>query len=233
MNGLIKSVISYFFPTYCLGCGQRLSADNQLLVCPNCFEKLPKYSGMEPFYGAVDRLIGQLPFTEYQSDLIFSNKTLVRKLIHIFKYQGNAPLGYSLAHQFVSKHKDLGHYADITMIVPIPLIAKRLKNRGYNQSYHIARAFSEVYHIPILTNILLRYEENGGSQTIRGKEQRWQAMQDAFRVSQDVSVMGKRILVVDDLLTTGATLVQAGRALIDAGAESVSFYTLAVDAKLS
>lgn len=226
------AVVSFFFPVYCVGCGKRLDGSTHCLVCSQCFDELPKYQGMEPYYKALDRLSGFLPFTEFQSDLIFTNPGLVRKLLHLFKYQGYPMLGYHLTSQFVAHHKSQGHFSDVSMIVPVPLLKSRLRKRGYNQSLYIAKAFAEVYQLPIEEGVLIRNKMGQGTQTKRSKEERWVAMADAFSLASGKDVSGKRILLVDDLLTTGATLIQAGRVLIDHGAESVSFYTLALDTLL-
>lgn len=230
MSTFFESVVSFLFPTYCLGCGERLE-HRRRFVCADCFDALPKYQGMEPYYGALERLTGLVPFVEYQSDLIFSNPSVVRTLIHKIKYNGFPTLGTELAREFARKHLEMGHFSDTTMIVPVPLLNSRLHKRGYNQSTYIALGIAEVYGLPIEERALCR-RGNQGTQTKKGKEARWEHVQGAFYVPDGVDVSGKRILVVDDVLTTGATLIQSGRALLDAGAESVSFYTLALDVLL-
>lgn len=227
MISFIKSAINFFYPVYCQGCGERLEGGRRF-ICEKCFEALPKYQGMEPYYGAMERLSGLVPYTEYQSDLIFRNPGLVRTLIHKIKYDGFPTLGTELSRYFASKHLALGHFLDVTMIVPVPLIMSRYHTRGYNQSTYIAQGIAEVYHLPIAENVLCRRGARG-TQTRKGKEERWQHTQGAFYVPTGIQVTGKRILVVDDVLTSGATLIQCGRALLDAGAESVSFYTLSLD----
>lgn len=227
MSSIIESVISFLYPTYCLGCGERLE-EGRGFVCATCFDALPKYQGMEPYYGALERLTGLVPFTEYQSDLIFTNPSVVRTLIHKMKYNGFPTLGTQLAREFAPKHLAMGHFLDTTMIVPIPLLRSRLHRRGYNQSTFIAKGIAEVYDLPVVEGVLCRRGRQG-TQTQKGKKARWEHTQGAFFVPDSADVTGKRILVVDDVLTSGATLIQSGRALIDAGAESVSFYTLALD----
>lgn len=224
---LFDDLINFIYPAYCVDCGCRLEGKD-IFLCPKCFDALPKYFGMESYYDAQERLEGLVPFTEFQTDLIFSNPSVVRTLIHNVKYNGFPKTGYHLAKHFAQQHYDAGHFLDVTVIVPVPLLKKRLHRRGYNQSTFIAKGLAEVYSLPI-DEILLARGGGRGTQTHRGKEARWQQIQGAFYSPQKSKVSGKRILVVDDVLTTGATLVNAGRALIDAGAESVSFYTLALD----
>lgn len=227
MSSIIKSLVSFIYPAYCVGCEERLEEERRF-ICPTCFDALPKYQGMEPYYGALERLTGLVPFTEYQSDLIFNNPSVVRTMIHKMKYGGFPTLGTELAREFAPKHLELGHFSDTTMIVPVPLLRSRLHRRGYNQSTFIAKGIADIYELPIAEDVLLRRGRRG-TQTQKGKEARWEHAQGAFFVPNNVDISGKRILVVDDVLTSGATLIQSGRALIDAGAESISFYTLALD----
>lgn len=227
---LFKDLVDFVYPAYCLDCGCRLEGED-IFLCPKCFDALPKYFGMEGYYNATERLEGLVPFAEFQADLIFGNPSVVRTLIHRIKYNGFPNTGYKLAKHFAQQHYDAGHFLDVTVIVPIPLLKKRLHRRGYNQSAAIARGLAEVYSLPLDETLLAR-NEGRGTQTHRGKEARWQQVQGAFYSPKEDEVRGKRILIVDDVLTSGATLISAGRALIDAGAESISFYTLAVDALL-
>lgn len=224
---MINSLISFLFPCYCLHCSDRLPASRKF-ICEECFELLPKYVGQELYYHPEDRLEGLVPFTEYQSDLIFSRTNAVRKIIHQIKYHGFPKLGYQLAYYFAEEHQRLGHFADISAVVPIPLTPERMKKRGYNQSTFIANGLANKYELPVEKSFLMRVGGKG-TQTRRGKEERWGKVRGAFNVPNHQDVAGRRVLIVDDVMTSGATLVNAGRAMLDAGAESVSFYTLALD----
>ncbi len=223
---LIGDIVSFFFPTYCIECKKRMSGED-VHICPECFARLPRYEGMEVFYHPYDRMEGLVPFGEIRSDLIFTEESTVRKLIHLIKYSGYPNLGYKLSFRFATRHKELGHFTDTSLIIPMPLAPNRLKHRGYNQAYHIARGLSDVYGYPIVESALSR--EKSGSQTKRDKTSRWEALAGAFCGVPD-SLKGKRVLLVDDVLTSGATVVHAARVLYDVcGVESVSVYTLALD----
>ncbi|MBR8764579.1 ComF family protein [Porphyromonas levii] len=230
ISSITEPIIDFLFPAYCIGCGERLNKGHRF-VCPTCFDALPKHHGMELYYDASERLKGLVPFTEYQTDLIFKESSITQALIHKIKYSGFPSLSTELARMFAPTHLRLGHFSDTTMIVPVPLLKSRLHKRGYNQSAFIAQGLAEVYQLPVVEDVLYRKGQRG-TQTKKGKEARWTHVQGAFFVPDSANISGKRILVVDDVLTTGATLVQAGRSLIDAGAESISFYTLALDVLL-
>lgn len=226
--GMISNLISFFFPGYCIHCAERLPADRKL-ICQECFDALPKYNGYEAYYAPDERIEGLIPFTELQSDLIFTRTNTVRKIIHKIKYHDSPEVGYQISKALATEHKRLGHFADVSAIVAIPLAPHRMKRRGYNQSEFIAKGLADVYGLTIESDFLKRKTMDTGTQTSRGKEDRWSEINGAFYVPDNQNLEGRRVLVVDDVLTTGATIVNAGRALLGAGAESVSFYTLALD----
>lgn len=216
---------STLFPHYCLVCGERLSAD-RLMICPACLDLLPRYPGFEALYDAEKRIEGHAPFTEYRSDLGFTHHNPVRDLIHTIKYEGHPELGERLGQLFAPEHLRAGHFADIGVAVPVPLTPRRLRRRGYNQSAYIARGLTGGLGIPLDETLLAR-RDSAGTQTNRGREARWASMREAFFVPDPDKVSRRRILIIDDVLTTGATLSACALALMEAGAESVSYYTLA------
>ncbi len=216
---------STLFPHYCLVCGERLSAD-RLMICPACLDLLPRYPGSEALYDAEKRIEGHAPFTEYRSDLGFTHHNPVRDLIHTIKYEGHPELGERLGQLFAPEHLRAGHFADIGVAVPVPLTPSRLRRRGYNQSAYIARGLTSGLGIPLDETLLAR-RDSAGTQTHRGREARWASMREAFFVPDPDKVSRRRILIIDDVLTTGATLSACALALMEAGAESVSYYTLA------
>ena len=220
-----RELSSTLFPHYCLVCGERLSAD-RLMICPTCLDLLPRYPGSEALYEAEKRLEGHAPSTEYRSDLGFTHHNPVRDLIHTIKYEGHPELGERLGRLFAPEHLRAGHFADIGVAVPVPLTPSRLRRRGYNQSTYIARGLTGVLGIPLDETLLAR-RDSAGTQTHRGREARWASMREAFYVPDPDKVSRRRILIIDDVLTTGATLSACALGLMEAGAESVSYYTLA------
>lgn len=216
---------STLFPHYCLVCGERLSAD-RLMICPTCLDLLPRYPGSEALYEAEKRLEGHAPFTEYRSDLGFMHHNPVRDLIHTIKYEDHPELGERLSRLYAPEHLRAGHFADIGVAVPVPLTPSRLRRRGYNQSTYIAHGLSDILDIPLDETLLARRDSNG-TQTDRGRESRWESMKKAFYAPHPDLVSRRRVLIIDDVLTTGSTLTACALALMAAGAESVSYYTLA------
>lgn len=227
MTNFLADLSAYLFPSYCEVCGQRIDGYDTY-VCSHCLDALPHYHDAELIYHAWDRLAGHVPFTEYQSDFVFTHGNPTRRLIHHIKYHNAPHLGYRMAHHFADYHRRSYHFADITMVLPIPLTAQRLRQRSYNQAEYIAHGIADPLGLEVCPRILTRGTSHG-SQTYRSRDARWQAMVNVFAVSQPSLVAGRRILIVDDVLTSGATLIHAARAVLAAGAESVSFYTLALN----
>ena len=220
-----RELSSTLFPHYCLVCGERLSAD-RLMICPTCLDLLPRYPGSEALYEAEKRLEGHAPFTEYRSDFGFTHHNPVRDLIHTIKYEDHPELGERLSRLYATEHLRAGHFADIGVAVPVPLTPSRLRRRGYNQSTYIARGLTDILGIPLDETLLARRDSHG-TQTHRGRESRWESMKKAFYAPHPDLVSRRRVLIIDDVLTTGATLTACALALMAAGAESVSYYTLA------
>ncbi len=220
-----RELSSTLFPHYCLVCGERLSAD-RLMICPTCLDLLPRYPGSEALYEAEKRLEGHAPFTEYRSDLGFMHHNPVRDLIHTIKYEDHPELGERLCRLYAPEHLRAGHFADIGVAVPVPLTPSRLRRRGYNQSTYIARGLTGVLGIPLDETLLARRDSHG-TQTLRGRESRWESMKKAFYAPHPDLISRRRVLIIDDVLTTGSTLTACALALMAAGAESVSYYTLA------
>ena len=216
---------STLFPHYCLVCGERLSAD-RLMICPTCLDLLPRYPGSEALYEAEKRLEGHAPFTEYRSDLGFMHHNPVRDLIHTIKYEDHPELGERLSRLYAPEHLRAGHFADIGVAVPVPLTPSRLRRRGYNQSTYIACGLTDILGIPLDETLLARRDSHC-TQTHRGRESRWESMKKAFYAPHPDLVSRRRVLIIDDVLTTGSTLTACALALMAAGAESVSYYTLA------
>lgn len=222
---LLGELASTLYPHYCAVCGGRLEAD-RLLICPDCFDHLPRYQGAEALYRAEERLEGFAPFTEYRSDLGFGHHNAVRDVIHEIKYHSHPELGERLAYDFGLRHRAEGHFADIGVATPVPLTPTRLRRRGYNQAAAIARGLTRALEIPLDESLLAR-RDSRGTQTHRSRDARWRSMEGAFYTPHPELVERRRILIIDDVLTTGSTLVRCAQALMEAGAESVSYYTLA------
>jgi ComF family protein len=152
----------------------------------------------------------------------------LKHLIHQYKYNQRTYLREFFARLMVdfvrAYHLDIQQFDSI---LPVPLHSTRLRERGYNQSQLLAERVAEEYHINLSTNNLIRARHTE-HQTLLNEKERWTNIHEAFRIRHPTEVSRKNILVIDDLLTTGATASETARALKNAGAGTVGVFTLAI-----
>ena len=148
---------------------------------------------------------GKVRLKAVTSCYFFSKAGKVQHLIHELKYKGNADAGLFLGQELGKSIKEATLFQGIDYLIPVPLHPKKEKKRGYNQSMVIARGIAEVTGIPIGDKFLLR-SVNTATQTHKTKEERWQNVKDIFELRHPEQLEGKYVLLIDDVLTTGATL---------------------------
>jgi ComF family protein len=151
----------------------------------------------------------------------------VRQLIHLYKYKHKTVLRhhfFNILFSFITAYRiPLCH----NLVVPVPLHPTRLRERGYNQSQLLAELLAKYYNINLCINNLVRVR-NTPSQSVLGQKERWTNIRQAFRIKQPDEFQNQEILLIDDLLTTGATASEAARILKEAGAKRVDVLTIAI-----
>lgn len=201
----LDCIINLFYPRVCAACGDTLLKDEET-VCLKCRYLLPK-TGYEinPENPLAQSFYGRANFHAVTACFFFAKQGKVQHLIHELKYKGNWEAGIFLGQQLGETIKSAPLFQGIDYLVPVPLHPKREKKRGYNQSMMIARGISEATGIPIGDKYLIRVV-NTSTQTKKSKEERFQNVKDIFQVCHAEELQGKYILLIDDVLTTGATL---------------------------
>lgn len=219
--------LDLFFPECCAGCERPLVL-REKWICSHCryflpvtdFHKDPNNEGV--------RLMGGLVRLEtVLSYLYFEDESRVQHMVHHFKYLGLGGLGKSFGREYGQMLKNAGHAClNADLIVPVPIQAAKMRKRGYNQSQLFAEGLSEVMEIPILPHVL---KKNPGvkTQVGKGRLQRFENLAEAIVADENHKVEGKYILLADDVLTSGATLVACASVLLEAGAGKVGVVTLA------
>lgn len=202
---LFENFIGLFYPNLCLGCGKNLYKEEQYL-CLHCmltelpqtnFHRLESNVIEKQFYGKVD-------IQHATAFLYFEKEIITQKLLHEIKYREGKKLGEKLGAFFGSTLQN-SRFTEIDAIIPVPLHPNKQKIRGYNQSEWIAKGIAHAMDKPLLTNVLQRIIENP-TQTNKGKYERWENVSGIFQVENTDLIKNKHLLVVDDVLTTGATL---------------------------
>lgn len=224
---IFEDILNIIFPKVCCVCGAGLTK-NEEIICFHCRSELPKmnFSNVKD-NELVNRFYGKLSIDFGLAYLNFHKSGITQKLLHQFKYNNYPEIG-KLIGNWVGHELLKNKISDkIDIIIPVPLHPRKERKRGYNQSQYFANGISEITKIPTEFKTLQRlyYEE---SQTHKSKEQRWKSVENAFRIVDKVSVDSKNVLLVDDVITTGATLEACGHQIMKNGAAGISIATLAL-----
>ena len=201
----LHSILNLFYPRVCAACGEVLLKDEET-VCLKCRFLLPK-TGYENHADnpLAQSFYGRVRFHAVTACYFFAKSGKVQHLIHQLKYKGNKEAGVFLGQQLGETIKDAPLFQGIDYLIPVPLHPKRERKRGYNQSLMIARGISEVTGIAIGDKYLVR-AVNTATQTKKSSEERFKNVKDIFEVRFADELKGKHVLLVDDVLTTGATI---------------------------
>ena len=222
---LLQDFISLFFPTVCLGCSGSLPRGVDYL-CPSCQLSLPKTNNhLVEVPAFTQKLSGLINFEHVLVYLHFEKKGLVQKLMHALKYNHEKELGSQLGRWYGAALQAADNY-EFDAVVPVPLHKSKLRSRGYNQSEYFALGLAAAFEIPCLPNALVRTRANE-TQTRKNRLERWKNVDGLFEPAEQANLSDQRILLVDDVLTTGSTLLACGEAVWKAGASSLSFGLLA------
>lgn len=223
---LFKSLVNLLFPRVCAACGDIL-LEGEDSVCTTCRFLLPK-TGYEnnPDNPLAQMFYGQMPFNAVMAEFFFSKTGKVQHLIHGLKYHHCRENGIFLGQEIGKSLLKAPDYQGIDFIIPIPLHPKKEKLRGYNQSLVIAEGIHEIMNVPIAEKSLVRSVFTD-TQTKKSREERYQNVKDIFELKKPEQLQGKHVLLVDDVLTTGATLMSAGKALLHAEGIKISVATVA------
>jgi ComF family protein len=203
----------YFFPVLCLVCGKRLCRPGEVL-CLECEYKLPKTGYIDQYNNPVNQAFwGRVPVEMGTSLFRFEKGSAYQALFHELKYRGNTNAGLYMG-RLLGRELLHSSFSTCDILVPVPLHKKRYLKRGYNQTEVIARGVSEITGIPIVTKLLNRSTHHP-SQTSLGRYDRYLNVKGNFIVPPEApDVNGKRILLIDDVLTTGSTLEACSIALL-------------------
>jgi ComF family protein len=221
-----RDLVGLFFPDTCLGCGVSLM-EQEHLICLTCTLNLPRTCFHLQRDNPVEKVFwGRVPVKGATSFLYFNKGGKVQRILHALKYRGRKEVGVCLGTLFGKDLCESHEFSSVQCIVPVPLHPGKEQKRGYNQSEMIGRGLSKSMGQPLITRALVR-TVNTGSQTRKTRYNRWENVRDVFRVVDHDILRDKHILLVDDVLTTGATLEACAIKLLETEGTSVSMATLA------
>lgn len=210
LSRLGQGLQSLFFPDCCLYCGKLLD-DNQKYLCDSCLQQLPLTEmNMHKFNLAEQRIADQVNILRAASYCRYEHESEFRKMIHRAKYGNRPEIMYRLAQQAAIQWLQSGYFNDVDVIIPVPLHNKKKRYRGYNQSDYIARGLGETLGLKVCYDGLMRLR-NDKSQTMQTNQERQTNIVGAFTLNPKHNFEGKTVMLVDDVLTTGATLVNCAK----------------------
>lgn len=223
---LATDVISLLFPELCNACGKNLYYGEKE-ICTKCMYDLP-YTDyhLYPDNPVAKQLWGRLNCNAAMAMLYFRKGTKVQNLIHSLKYKSQKEVGVKLGNLLGEKLKLSNQYNDIDLVIPVPLHPKKERLRGYNQSEYIAKGIADVLKVPVSINNLLRHKITD-SQTKKARYTRYENMQAVFNINHAEQLQKLHVLLVDDVITTGATLEACSNVLLNAGIEKLSIAAIA------
>ncbi|MBO5809470.1 MAG: ComF family protein [Bacteroidales bacterium] len=208
----LNHIVNLFYPRVCAACGNLLMSKEET-VCLSCRYLLPKTLYEKNADNPLAQMFyGQINFHAVTAEFFFSKTGKVQHLLHQLKYEGNKDAGFFLGQQLGESIKETELFQRIDYIIPIPLHPKKEHIRGYNQSHVIAQGVEDVTEIPIMKDCLYR-KVFTSTQTKKSREERWNNVKDIFDIKNGERLKGQHILLIDDVLTTGATLMAAGETL--------------------
>ena len=210
---MFQSIINLFFPKACSGCNAILLA-NESVICTDCRHEIPLTNHHNiPNNEMLLKFYGKLDLVHASALFYYQKKGIVQELIHKLKYKGHQEIGESIGYWYAEELKKSIALKDVDFIIPVPLHPKRFKKRGYNQVATFAEALSKSMQIPVKELILIR-DKNTKSQTKKNRIDRAQVVSNIFSVGTTTDFEGKHFLLIDDVITTGATLESCGREVL-------------------
>ncbi len=226
MKKIFDSFTQMLFPNLCICCSGFLSFQEKN-ICTLCHYTLPKFEYNTIENSLQKKFWGRLPVAYSFAYLAYKSNNNVQKILRHIKYQRNKSLGFEMGKALGEMIFNLNMNLSFDYIIPVPLHSRRLKSRGYNQAEIIANGVSSVLNIPLLRSAILRIHDNT-SQTSKSRFERHIDSHDIFINASDIDLEGKHILIVDDVITTGSTLISCGSTLLKINNIKLSLASLAV-----
>ena len=224
---LSEEFVQLLYPHLCVGCAdENLSAD--AMLCPFCFANLPRTHFVDVPDNPTEKIFsGRLPIKNAYSEFYFEKDNLIQHLLHQLKYKNKTNAGDYIGEIMGETLAASWRFEGIDAIIAMPLHKAKEKKRGYNQSAFIANGISRIFGKPVLENSIERIK-NTATQTRKQREERWQNVEYSFKVKNPHSIENKHLLLVDDVITTGASIESCGKALLEVDGVSVSVASVAL-----
>lgn len=218
--------LNWLFPCYCAGCNQQSSRPDKPL-CHQCLSELPTTNYETQADHPIEKLFwGRIPLQHATATYFLKPDSALLHALHQLKYHHRPGIGNYLGRLAGERLKQANRLDGIDALIPLPLHPSKKRKRGYNQAERICRGISEATGIPVWEQLVVRNRATE-TQTQKDRAQRWDNMNGTFSLHNPASTTNKHVLLVDDVLTTGATLEACGQTLLQVPELQLSLFTLA------
>jgi ComF family protein len=224
---MLKYIVNLFFPKICHACHNLLS-DNEDSICLNCRHDLPVTNFHFDNSDSVKRVLYCRAKIEHATALFrFEKQGHVQQLIHNLKYKDHEHIGFILGNWLGGELKSIEAYRGVDIVIPVPLHKNKLKKRGYNQVAKFGQQIAKALLAEYLDDCLVKIS-NTTSQTTKKRWARWSTNEELFALRNITKLENKHVLIVDDIITTGATLEACTLVLSEAKNIKMSIATMAI-----
>ena len=221
-----SSLLDLISPRTCVVCGQRLSVSEET-ICSKCNLHLPRTGfQQDPYENIMAKMFwGQIPIERATALIYYEPHAETANILYEMKYKNHPEIGEVMGRLMARELQMSNFFEGIDGIIPVPLAKKRQRQRGYNQSHELAKGISEITGLPIYNKVVRRTVFEG-SQTSLGRWERNENVEQVFELKDAPTVQGKHLLIVDDVVTTGATVIACAKELCKAGGVRISVLSL-------
>ncbi len=227
---IINDLMSLIYPRHCEACDANLLKHEEF-ICTLCLINLPKSNYHKNNTSELSYVFaGRIPLQNALCFYIFEKSGRVQQLLHAIKYQNQKELAEFIGKLYAKDLKESEVLKSVDVVLPIPLHTKKLKQRGYNQSEWFAKGIARELNLKLDTTLLKKVNSTS-TQTNKKKFERWENVEGVFELQNAGSLTNKHLLIVDDVITTGATIEAAWQALKDVEGIKVSVLSIAFAAK--
>ena len=224
---IINEIHNILLPLVCFGCNARLSRGESVL-CTVCRHELPLTDYDFTDENPVDRIFyGRIPIKKAASFVFFAKNGIVKNLLHHLKYKNQEQIGAFLGEWYGALLENVQELQAVDVVIPVPLHPKKLKKRGYNQVALFAQRIANSIDAPYRDDVLIK-TVNTKTQTKKDRQLRWENTKSVFQLNSEAPKQFKHVLLVDDVITTGATLEACAKTISEIPDVQISLLSIAV-----